>query len=219
MKKLVLVLLCMVLVFSMIGCDSDAKAKAEAEAAAARTKAQFECAKKTYDELVAASKICEAIGDAVYSAWYFAIYEADEYTVMSDEKVEAFCEEVGISDSDLKKGLKAYKGDDFVIYLPMYLDDFNDAVWIVLFALEENGVISQMDTSLATAKSELKTMTHEYSDYSHYPNLKSFYTQVNSYAEFLKSPSGSFEQLKVTIENYETGIRTYKADLAFVFEE
>ena len=71
MKKLALVLLCVVLVFSMIGCDSEAKAKAEAES---REKAEFECGQRAYDALVTASKICEDVGDVVYNAWYFSIY-------------------------------------------------------------------------------------------------------------------------------------------------
>ena len=213
MKKLVLVLLCMVLVFSMIGCDSEAKAKAKAES---REKAEFECGKKTYDDLVAASELCEDISYAVYGAWYFSIYEYDDYDTLF-RKNAAFSSRVGIW--DLEEFLKTSKGIDDERDWVLYLDDFNYSVDLVIEYLTANGEIAQLNTLLANAKSELKSMTQKYSDYTYYPALKQFYAQVVSYAEFITKPTGSFRELKSTIENYENEIRTYKADLAFVFED
>ena len=45
---------------------------------------------------------------------------------------------------------------------------------IVYETLEKNGTVDKLDTALANAKAELKTMTQEYSDYSEYPTLKSY---------------------------------------------
>ena len=104
--------------------------------------------------------------------------------------------------------------------LPYILkQEFTYAVIIVEQAYINNGTVQRLNDALANAKNELKTMTQEYSDYSEYPNLKSYYSEVSSYAEFAQNPNGSFEQLKTTIETYEREIRTYKSDMSFVFED
>ena len=185
-----------------------------------KTKLQFECGKKAYDELILAADICEYIGDAVYGAWYFAIY-SDGYGLgyNADLALQDLSDEVGISVSDLKVAATVYLGEELDDYVQIYLDDFDCTVDMTIIALEENGTIDKLNTALGNAKAELKTMTAEYSDYSEYPNLKSLYSKVDSYATFLKSPTGSFEQLATTLEKYETEIRTLRSDLEFVFED
>ena len=84
---------------------------------------------------------------------------------------------------------------------------------------EKDGTFAQVETSLANAKEELKTMTQQYSDYKYYPSLKSLYSELDAYAEFLKSPSCSFAQLKNIMSDYESKIRTYQSDLSFIFED
>ena len=214
MKKFLICLLCFsMLLIAFVGCDS--KAPAGSTSQDDPTKAQFECGKKAYDELVKASTICEDMGDALYGAWYFAIYEADDYSGSS--RISAFASETGLSSSDIY-AVGEEMGYNSTL-LPYALDDFSTAVYVVLAVYEANGKTEELNTALANAKTELKTMTEKYSDYSQYPSLKSFYSEVDSYATFLKSPSGSFEQLKTTIETYEKSIRTYKSDLSFVFED
>ena len=209
MKKLLICLLCFsTLLAVFVGCDSK-------ESAIDNTQAQFECGKKAYNELVSASVICEEMGDAVYGAWYFAIYKFDDYGWINS--VSGLSKETGISVTDILNAGEAFGYSYEGIHKA--LEDFNVAVCIVLKAYEINGKTEQLNTALTNAKSELKTMTEKYSDYSQYPALKSFYSEVDSYATFLKSPSGSFEQLKTTIETYEKSIRTYKSDLSFVFED
>lgn len=222
MKRLLIMILCIsMLLFVFVGCDSNNFGntsnpdKGIQNAEQNKTEAQFECGKKAYNELNTASAICEDMGDAIYGAWYFAIYKADDYS--SSSIVSAFASETGLSSTDIYSAGEALGYSSTL--LPYALEDFNTAVFLVLEAFEANGQTKQLDTALANAKAELKTMTSEYSDYSHYPTLKSFYSEVDSYATFLKSPSGSFEQLKTTIETYEKEIRTYKSDLSFVFED
>ena len=83
---------------------------------------------------------------------------------------------------------------------------------------KNNGTYTKAEELLASAKESLKSVTNDYSDYTGYPTLKSYYSEVSSYLEFAKSPSGSFSQLKTTIDNYETKMRTYKSDLSFIFD-
>lgn len=176
-----------------------------------KTEAQFDCGKKTFDSLNEASDICITMMDSIYEGWRFAIYDADEYS--GSTAVREFASEVGLSSYEINSVLTEYglDGSD--------LEDFSVAVSVISEVFENNGTIETLDNALAAAKDELKTMTAEYSDYSEYPTLKSYYSKVSSYAEFVKEPSGSFEQLKSTIEDYENEIRTYRSDLEFIFEE
>lgn len=220
MKKLITLSLCVALVLlSFVGCGSSSDNNAESEKTPDKTQVQYECGKSAYDELSKAAEICAKMGDAVYGAWYFAIYEAD-YDLLdsSEDALYDLSDKVGVSVDDLTVAAEEYLGD-LAGFVQIYLDDFNYTVHIVSKALEINGTVTELDTALSNSKAQLKTMTQEYSDYDQYPMLKSLYSEIDSYASFLKAPTGSFEQLKTTIEKYETNIRTYKSDLSFVFED
>lgn len=182
-----------------------------------KTEAQFECGKETYDSLNTASDICVEMMTSIYNAWRFSIYDADEYS--SYEVLSEFADEVNLTESELQAGWIAFTEDENPIDFKYFIDDFNVTTWVVFKAYEENGKVGELDDALSNARAVLKTMTSEYSDYSEYPTLKSYYSEVNSYAEFVKSPECSFEQLKTTISDYENKIRTYRSDLEFIFED
>lgn len=44
-------------------------------------------------------------------------------------------------------------------------------------------------------------MGDKYTDYEYYPKLKEYYSKVCSYYEFVKSPTGSFNQLQGTVND------------------
>lgn len=219
-QKILAIILTLCLILSgLVACDSGNASSTEQQTEDDKAQAQYECGKTAYDELVLAADLCEYMGSAIYDAWFFAIYKAD-YGNSDDADVALsdLASEVGISVADLKVGAEVVLGD-FAKFVQIYLDDFEYTVDIVTAALEKNGTVDKLNTAISNAKTELKTMTNKYSDYSEYPTLKSMYSKVDSYATFVKNPSGSFEQLKSTIENYNNEIRTYKADLAFIFED
>lgn len=57
------------------------------------------------------------------------------------------------------------------------------------------------------------------SNYEHYSNLKGYYTTTNAFFEFCQNPTGSFAQVKDTINNYKNDARDYRNDLAYIFED
>lgn len=67
------------------------------------------------------------------------------------------------------------------------------------------------------AENILQELTAEYDDYTYYPRLKEYYAAVNSYVEFYTNPTGSFNQLADTVKEFENTIRTYEADVGFLF--
>lgn len=174
---------------------------------------QFDFANDAYNDIVEAGDLCVEIMDAIYGAWYFAIYESDDYS--GYRLLNAFASEVGLDSSEISAAMTSL-GISSTYY--SILEDFSSAVIIVETVFKNNGTYTKAEELLASAKDSLKSVTNDYSDYTGYPTLKSYYSEVSSYLEFAQSPTGSFSQLKTTIDNYETNMRTYKNDLSFIFE-
>ena len=89
---------------------------------------------------------------------------------------------------------------------------------IVANAYKANGKASEAETALEKAKEQMKTLSEKYSDYEHYPNLKGYYTTTSSFFNFCQNPTGSFEQVKTTINDYKNEARDYMSDLDYIFE-
>lgn len=170
---------------------------------------EYEQAQKAYAELNKAAALCEGAMNVIYAAWYFAIYEGDK----GDEF--DLSEATGLTYGEISDVLKSW---GYSTADPIDYGSFNNTVMIAKYALIKRGVYSDAQACIDNAKTYLKEVTNEYADYTSYPTLKLYYSEVSSYLEFAQSPSGSFSQLKTTIDNYETKIRTYKNDLSFTLE-
>lgn len=70
-----------------------------------------------------------------------------------------------------------------------------------------NGKAEEAQTALDAAKTQMKELSEKHSDYEHYPNLKGYFTTTSSFLEFCQNPTGSFEQLKDTINDYKNKAR------------
>ena len=79
--------------------------------------------------------------------------------------------------------------------------------------------MDEVQTAINTAKEQMKKLSDKYSDYEHYPNLKGYYTTTSSFFDFCQNPTGSFEQMKNTINDYKNEARDYISDLDYIFEE
>lgn len=182
-----------------------------------KSRNQYECGKSAYDSLVRSEEICIQMMDSIYNAWRFSIYEATDYS--GNSRVAAFADEAGLTVNEVKTAFMHVHGAFDFDLVAEALTEFSYAVDIVLQAYIDKGLVTELDGELENAKAELKTMTEKYSDYDEYPMLKTYYSKVNSYAEFVKNPTGSFEQLVTTIETYEKEMRDCRGDLEFVFED
>ena len=96
---------------------------------------------------------------------------------------------------------------------------FSVCVLLVSKAYELNGDVEIITNHLSEAKAEMKEMSEKYSDYEHYPNLKGYFTKTNAFFEFCQNPTGSFEQVKDTINSYRNDAREFRNDLAYIFED
>ena len=106
------------------------------------------------------------------------------------------------------------------LYYCVFEDDlFEFCVETVVNAYVVNGKVEEAQTALDTAKAQMKELSAEYSDYEHYPNLKGYFTTTSSFFDFCQNPTGSFEQVKDTVNEYKNEARDYISDLDYIFED
>ncbi len=193
--KKVLTVLCILTVLSCLlsSCDSSTQ--------------DFENAQKAYDLLQEAESICINGMVDIYGAWYFGQYEADECS--SNTVFTKLSESTSFSASELKDD-GAYSGP----YLVNGLGEIY-CVEVVKNCLTARGDYSKVDQLLSESKSYIKSLSKEYEYRS---DFKDYHSKIASYAEFFKSPTGSFDQLQGTTSDYENSIKTAREALKFDFE-
>lgn len=211
MKKFLALLLVLCLSLAMVACESSTPQADPKEE-------EFKAAQDAYNCLVDVHETCVSVMDSVYGAWYFSIYEYDDYYGITG--FEEFCSKTSIPSDEFAKIIREWLGSDSYSKSTLYsfLKDFSDSVSLVTLFYEKNETFSETQALLDEARASLKSVTAQYADYTGYETLKKYYSELSSYFEFCQNPTGSFEQLKTTIETYERNLRTYKSDLSFVFE-
>ncbi len=219
MKKTVTLLISGMLVLSLTACSSG-------------NKKAFEASKEAYNNINTAYEITENFGSDIYEAWRLAIYEKDE---VLDGGTAYLSSELSLSEEELNDGVaymtledewenateeqKSAARDSADLYFSLFEDDlFSYCVILVTNAYKANGKVSEAETVLEEAKEQMKTLSEKYSDYEHYPNLKGYYTTTSSFFDFCENPTGSFEQIKTTINDYKNEARDYINDLDYIFE-
>ena len=152
-------------------------------------------------------------------------YLSAELNLTEEELVEgmAYMWAVDVSGLDWdelsEEDKESYRGMESLVFIMFEDDFFSMCVWMIDAAYEVNGMIETAETALNDAKSQMKTLSEEFSDYEHYPNLKGYYTTTSSFFDFCVNPTGSFEQVKTTINDYRNEARDYISDLDYIFEE
>ena len=208
----------------------------------AESKRAFTVSKDAYDEITKAYEITNDFGVNVYEVWRQAIYEknsvleggieylSEKLSLTKDELYEgaAYAMATGggskdwneIDDTEKDVYRAVVRSDDSGIF--SFYDNnnflFSFCIKCVVGAYVTNGEIEEAQKALDNAKSLMKELSEKYSDYEHYPNLKGYYTTTKSFFDFCQSPTGSFNQLVDTMNNYRNAVRDYKADLDYIFE-
>lgn len=220
MKKIAVLLGIMIMGLLICACGGDKKA--------------YEASKAAYDNIDIAYEITQKFGEDIYEAWRIGIYDKDEISV------KYLASELNLSEEEITEGIvytffsftndmtyeeapedkKQVLRDSADIYFTMFEEDlFSACVELVRGAYSANGKITEAQNALNEAKAQMKELSEKFSDYEHYPNLKGYYTTTSSFFDFCQKPTGSFEQVKETINNYRNTARDYASDLDYIFEE
>ena len=222
MKKFLAIALSAAFTLSLTGCGGSKKA--------------FEVSKAAYDNIDIAYVITDNFGSDIYEAWRLGIYDdeevIDEGTTylagelslskeeLDDGVVYILLETMGSSWEDATNDEKSELRASADSYFRIFEDDlFSFCVMVVTGAYQANGKVAEAQSALEAAKSQMKELSEKYSDYEHYPNLKGYYTTTNAFFDFCLNPTGSFEQIKTTINDYRNEARDYVNDLDYIFEE
>lgn len=223
MKKIAALLLILVMGVNLCACGNS-------------NKKAFEASKAAYDNVDIAYEITEEFGKDIYEAWRLGIYEDEE---ILENGVEYLASELSLSEDEIRVGVaystteiggkewselseedKTTLTESADIVLNIMEDDlFSFCVMVVTGAYTANGKVEEVQVALDTAKAQMKELSEKYSDYEHYPNLKGYYTTTSSFFDFCQNPTGSFEQVKETINDYRNEARDYISDLDYIFEE
>ncbi len=226
MKKMIVLLLAMTTSIFLCACGGG-------------NKKAFEVSKAAYDNVGGAYEIVEQFGSDLYEAWRLGIYDEDE---ILENGVTYLASNLSLSEEDIKTGVGyaisemtgknwfELSGDDKekieimtenanVVFGLMEDELFSFCVNVVKGAYMLNGKVEEAKAALDEAKAQMKELSERYSDYEHYPNLKGYYTTTSSFFDFCQNPTGSFEQVKVTINDYKNEVRDYISDLDYIFEE
>ena len=219
MKRMISLLLVVAMCLSLAACGGDKKA--------------FEASKAAYDNIDIAYEITEQFGSDIYEAWRLGIYEDDE---ILEDGAEYLATELSLSADEIRAGAvyAVYKDkwdtiseEDKEILIASadvffeYMEDdlFSFCVMAVSGAYVVNGKAEEAQSALNAAKEQMKALSKDYSDYEHYPNLKSYFTTTSSFFDFCQNPTGTFEQVKNTINDYKNEARDYISDLDYIFED
>lgn len=171
----------------------------------------YKNAKEAYEKLKEVAALCVSGMDDIYGSWYFGIYDADDTT---DFDFYLSLEVPGFSSDEIEAARKELDISEWLAK-----SDWQYSLWIVEEAITLRGDYDTISTNMVAAEKVLQALTDEYDDYTYYPKLKDYYASIKSYVEFFTSPSGSFNQLADTINNYENGIRTLESDVSFLFSK
>ena len=182
--------------------------------------AQYNAASRAYVNLNQTAQGVEIIMDAIYNGWYFAIYKADEYST-AKECIAAFCNRTGLDHDEVVISINKqieYLGYEVSGTTQMaVLRTFSNTVEVIVRIYSEKGWYAEFNDTLLSAQNDIASLTSKYEDITGYSTLKKYYSEVFAYSQFAASPSGSFSQLESTINTYETNIRKYNNELAFLF--
>jgi len=190
----------------------------------------YQNAKDAFEKLNHVADKCIAGMDSIYGAWHFAIYEASDVygTDPSTFYYKMALDVPNFSSDDLESAADIYAKalSDRLGFTRSTKDlvsiskkDFNYCLYVVETALDEAGYYDSLEKNMADAEKTLQALTNTYDDYTYYPKLKAYYSSIKSYTDFFISPSGSFNQLADTVNDYENSIRTTAADVSFLFSK
>lgn len=226
MKKLIALVLVLSLCLSLTACGGNKKA--------------FEASKLAYEQIDIAYEITDEISRDIYEVWRLAIYEEDEI-VKGGAKYLA--SKLHLNEEELRRGIAyatlLHDGEDWDSKTEEEIEDlcsradgflkaasnlkslkfFSFCTWCVDDAYLLNGKMEEAQTALDNAKSMMRELSEKYSDYEHYPSLKGYYTTTSAFFDFCESPTGSFEQVKDTLNKYRNEARDYVGDLDYIFED
>lgn len=230
-KKFYVVVMLFMVTISFSACNTKEEVKVFEESKDVKA---FEVSKQVYANLNQSYEIIKRYSSDIYNAWYQGIYNSKKCNVSYlATKTSLTTSELylGVSyfyivvydgkdwETSSEEERKKYQSDTyFSVMKYAYNSDTSACTYLISYAYKANGIENEIDTKLASAKTNLKEVSNISPNYENYATLKRLYTKVNSFYSFCSSPTGSFEQLVSTTNNYKNECRDLFDELKFTFD-
>lgn len=240
MKKLIALALAVAMSLTFCACGKNQEVRTEATGATGQTAAQdekayiFELSKEAYENIKEAYTLVSHFAGDYYDVRFLTVWKSDE---VRTQGVSYLAKDLRyIEEDELREGIrlvieKQYeKGVDWlterhltdmdlVLSELSYDSCMTVCLWAARYAYELSGETAQIEEAIDAAKEQLREMSEKYSDYTHYPDLKDFFTSTVAYYETCFKSGNSLEQYKELYTDYEKAGKEYIADLDFIFGE
>lgn len=206
--------------------------------------AKLKCGRDAYDNTKAAWKIANQFGDDLYSIWHGSVWKKqemvdkginffiDETTLTEEEVIEGLASrcyvnmkyaETGIIWNDLPEETQQEYRDFAVEQIEKnsragYYMGMDDALLSIVNAYMLSGKVYAAQESIEAAKVAIKELSELDANYEHSTTLKEFYSTASALLDFCVSPSGSFDQYKILLNDYRREAKDCMNDLSFIFE-
>lgn len=187
----------------------------------------LEQGKAAYEDLNNVTLKVDEIMSTVYNGWSYTIYDYDFSSILNAVGYwdiwgkEEWATNSGIDFKKFKNvfaklviGGDPTTKDDMTTFASCYGEPAYLIAGIIAYYQDE-GVIDTIDNAMAEVKNNIKTISDIDPNASYLQGLKDYYSEMNSYYEFVKSPTGNFAGLNDTVETYRTNLKKYKNDLEF----
>ena len=214
MKKLVALVLALVLCIGMCACSKPDDSE--------NMELAFEGSKEAFEHVTDAYIATNEFSKDIYEAWHFGVNYRKDYD--NESELADFADEMHIEFEHIKQavanlmGKDSYESGDWEVLPYMYNGSYFSAwVSVISEAYKCSGKADLIREDLNAAKTLMKQLGDDYSDYEHYPSLKKFFTNTIAFFDFCCNPEGSFEQVVDTFNNYRNNAREYFFDINYVF--
>lgn len=212
MKKAIALILAFAMCLSLCACGGNSSKEA------------FDVSKEAFIKITTAYKMVNQYSEDIYEAWYLGVRDSKSYD--DDYEFGDFCAEMDIERKYIEQavatllGKTTFEKGDWSDLPYRYRGTSYFSAWVDVMSAAYvcSGDVDEITQLLMDAMSLMKTLSNEYSDYEHYPNLKEYFTNTIAFFDFCRHPEGSFEQVVETFNNYRNHSRECFFDLNYIFE-
>lgn len=209
MKRFFALTLALMLMISMAACTGG------------NTEQAFTVSQQAFDQVNEAYMQVNTFSKDIYEAWHLGVNNS-RYGCDFDE----FASEMYIDRQYIEQAVAQLSGKDAFstsdwssLHYSFNSSRFSAYVAVISTAYECSGDTEKIATLLTEAKLLMKQLSSEYSDYEHYPALKTYFTNTLAFFDFCKNPEGSFEQVVETFNGYRNVARECFFELNYIFSD
>lgn len=175
--------------------------------------------KSAYDSLNKAFELTSSAKDVIYKSWHFTVYESGKYSASGYYYGYidfAYADYIGVDYGVVVDAFeRVYDKSCTSTWFKTAISNVSTGVPLIVQILKDKGVYSAIDSEMKKTKEVLKGINKNNDCYE---DLMAYYTEMVSFSEFIKSPSGSFSGLENTVSSYEKNILGYKNKLSIYID-